>query len=195
MRIEICGGIASGKTTLANSLKEYGFCVANEKIGGTSFLDEFYSNPELFTFETEISFLLQHSVEIKKCLKSHKIVCDFSFEQDYAYAVNNMNASELQTFKSVFNEVKRQLSEPDLIIKLECSTATKQERIRFRGRDNEQMIKNEYLENMDALIIKRISNLSTPTICINTEKYDFRKTDVIKSALFPLIQPYLLNCI
>ena len=193
MRIEICGGIASGKTTLANSMKELGFDVANEKLGSTSFLDEFYSNPELFTFETEISFLLQHSVEIKKHLKSHLIACDFSFEQDYAYAVNNMNLSELQTFKNVFNEVKRQLSEPDLIIRLECSIETKHERIRLRGRENEQMIKGDYLEAMDALIIKRISDINTPSIYINTEEYDFRKTDVTKNILLPLIRPFLIN--
>ena len=57
MRIEICGGIASGKTSLANSLKKYGFYAVHEQLGNITFLDEFYSNPELFKFETEISFL------------------------------------------------------------------------------------------------------------------------------------------
>ena len=193
MRIEICGGIASGKTTLANSMEKFGFGIANEKLGSTSFLDEFYSNPELFTFETEISFLLQHSVEIKKLLNSQNIVCDYSFEQDYAYAVNNMKTSELQTFKCVFDEIKRQLGEPDLIIRLECSTETKQVRIKLRGRENEQMIKNEYLESMESLITKRISNIDTPTLCIDSEKYDFRETNVTKNTLLPLIQQYLVN--
>lgn len=193
MRIEICGGIASGKTTLANSLGKLGFDVANEKLGSTSFLDEFYSNPELFTFETEISFLIQHSVEIKKHLNSQNLVCDYSFEQDFAYAVNNMKALELQTFKNVFDEIKRQLSEPDLIIRLECSTETKQERIRLRGRENEQMIKNEYLENMESLITKRIASISNPILCIDTEKYDFRATEATKNVLLPLIQRYLAN--
>lgn len=195
MRIEICGGIASGKTTLANSLKEYGFGIANEKLGDTSFLDEFYANPELFTFETEISFLIQHSAEIKKHLAFPKIVCDYSFEQDYAYAINNMNTSELQVFNCVFNEVKRKLGEPTLIIRLECSTETKQKRIKSRGRENEQLIGNEYLDNMEALLNNRIANICTPTVCINTEKYDFREDEVIDSVLFPVIQPYLVNCI
>lgn len=193
MRIEICGGIASGKTTLSNSLKEYGFAIVNEKLGNTSFLDEFYSNPELFTFETEISFLIQHSAEIKKHLDFQDIVCDYSFEQDYAYAINNMNCNELQVFKSVFDEIKRQLGEPALIIMLECGTETKQKRIQSRGRENEQNIENGYLDNMDVLLKERIANINTPTICINTEKYDFRKAEVIKGILFPLIQPYLVN--
>ncbi len=183
MRIEICGGIASGKTTLANALGKFGFDVANEKLGNTSFLDEFYANPALFTFETEVSFLLQHSVEIKKLHNSHNIVCDYSFEQDYAYALNNMNAVELKTFKSVFDEIKRQLNEPDLIIKIECSTETKKKRILLRGRENEQTIDNEYLESTDALITKRLSNISIPILCIDSEKYDFREIDVAKTIL------------
>lgn len=191
MRIEICGGIASGKTTLANSLKKMGFDAAFEHLGSTSFLDEFYSNPELFTFETEISFLLQHSVEVKKHINSQNIVCDYSFEQDYAYAINNMKTSEIQIFKNVFDEIKRQLCEPNLIIRLECSNKTKQERIRLRGRENEQMIKNEYLESMESLITKRISSIDTPTIFIDTEKYDFRDTDTTERVLIPLIRQYL----
>lgn len=183
MRIEICGGIASGKTTLANSLGKLGFSVANEKLGDTSFLDEFYSNPELFKFETEISFLLQHSVEIKKTCNSKNIVCDYSFEQDYAYALNNMKPVELKAFNCVFDEIKRQLNEPDLIIRLECSTETKKKRIQLRGRENEQTIDNEYLESTDALITKRLSNISIPILCIDSEKYDFREIDVAKTIL------------
>ena len=183
MRIEICGGIASGKTTLANSLGKLGFSVANEKLGNTSFLDEFYSNPELFKFETEISFLLQHSVEIKKICSSRKIVCDYSFEQDYAYALNNMNDVELKAFNSVFDEIKRQLNEPDLIIRLECSTETMKKRIQLRGRENEQMIDNEYLEDTDSLITKRLSNVRIPILYIDSEKYDFREIDVAKTIL------------
>lgn len=183
MRIEICGGIASGKTTLANSLGKLGFSVANEKLGDTSFLDDFYSNPELFTFETEISFLLQHSVEIKRIRYSQNIICDYSFEQDYAYALNNMKTVELNAFNSVFDEIKRQLSEPDLIIRLECSTETKKKRIQLRGRKNEQMIDSEYLESTDALITKRLLNISIPILCIDSEKHDFRKIDEAKTIL------------
>lgn len=180
MRIEICGGIGSGKTTLANSLGKFGFSVANEKVDSTSFLDEFYSNPELFAFETEISFLLQHSVEIKKLYNSHKIVCDYSFEQDFAYAINNLNEAELEMYKSVFDEIKRPLNNPDLIIRLESSTETKKKRIKLRGRINEQMIDDEYIEKTDALISNRLSNTCIPVLCIDSEKNDFREMIVTK---------------
>lgn len=190
MRIEICGGIASGKTSLANYLGKAGYSVANEKLGSSSLIEEFYSNPELFTFETEISFLIQHSVQIKKLRNSRRIACDYSFEQDYAYALNNLNAVELNAFVNVYDEIKKQLSEPDLIIRLECSTETLKKRIQLRGREYEQMIDNRFLDSTNALISQRLSNVNVPVILLDSEKYDFREANNFKTVL-KLIDDYL----
>lgn len=190
MRIEICGGIASGKTSLANYLGKVGYSVANEKLGSSSLLEEFYSNPELFTFETEISFLIQHSVQIKKLCNSRRIACDYSFEQDYAYARNNLNEIEMKTFVNVYDEIKKQLDEPDLIIRLKCSTETLKKRIQLRGREYEQMIDNRFLDSTDALITQRLSNVSVPVLCLDSEKNDFREANNFKTVL-KLIDDYL----
>ena len=60
-RIEICGGIASGKTTLASILKQLDYNVVFERFMDNPFLNEFYtSNGSDNTFETEMVFLLLH---------------------------------------------------------------------------------------------------------------------------------------
>lgn len=67
MRIEICGGIASGKTTLAKLLEENGIGKAiYENFEKNPFWEAFYKNPSKYAFETEIAFTLQHYHEIKK---------------------------------------------------------------------------------------------------------------------------------
>lgn len=192
MRIEICGGIASGKSTLTNMLGEEGFYTVYENLTEVPFLDEFYSNPDLFTFETEISFLLHHSVEIKKASNCSKpIICDYSFEQDYAYAMNNLNSNGLEIFQAVLNEIQMRIGKPELIIRLQCSTEEKIKRIRNRGRLNELQISEEYLNNTDLMITNRLKDITIPVICVNTEKQDFRKSEIVKDVLLPLIQPYL----
>ena len=96
MRIEICGGIATGKTTLTKQLSHMGFGGVFEDFSSIAFLSDFYETPELYTYETEIAFLLQHTYQIKKRSFAGKvIVCDYSIEQDFAYAVNNLDKQEM----------------------------------------------------------------------------------------------------
>ena len=67
MRIEICGGIASGKTSLAKLLEEHTIgTVIYEDFKVNPFWEAFYNNPGEYIFETELTFTLQHYHEIKK---------------------------------------------------------------------------------------------------------------------------------
>lgn len=57
-RLEICGAIASGKTTLAGTFSKCGYAVEMEDFSRIAMLDDFYSNPLFVSFETELSFTL-----------------------------------------------------------------------------------------------------------------------------------------
>ena len=69
-RIEICGGIASGKTTLANLLARSNIDPILEDFQTNLFWRAFYADPAGTAFETEITFLLQHYHQIKTARKS-----------------------------------------------------------------------------------------------------------------------------
>ena len=78
MFIEICGAIASRKPTLCSTIGNNGVNTAFEKFHKNPFFEDFYTDQSSFSFETEITFLLQHYHEIKKRMKLDMICYDFS---------------------------------------------------------------------------------------------------------------------
>lgn len=179
MRIEICGGIAAGKTTLAATLEKLGYNCIYEDLTSLKILKDFYNDPGLYTFETEIMCLLQHVHQIKAGkLKRDILFTDFSLQQDYAYASNNLTENEQLAFDAVFTEVINQLSKPDLIIYLKCEPAILKNRIAARGRSEEQSITIKYIESIISMLEERLRTEDIKVITIDTGKYDLREPSI-----------------
>ncbi len=181
MRIEICGGIASGKTTLAASLatahKE--LIPIFEDFTGNGFLADFNCAPDYYAYETEISFLLEHMHKIKKgMLNKSSMICDFSLEQDYAYAKNNLCESDMNTFSQIYSSVIQRVSGPDIIILLECEISTMLRRISERSRASESSITAKYLELTTTVLKNHIAHKNPRVIRLNSDIYDFREPEV-----------------
>lgn len=176
MRIEICGGIGSGKTTLATLLGSTGYLHVLEDFKANPFWQPFYSNPDKFNFETEITFLLQHYHEIKIAYeKSNTFVCDFSFYQDLAYAKMGLFFNRLKIFEEVFNEGLSELGQPDLLICLRCDADTLLKRVQNRGRREEDSINVEFLTTLSKDIYVEANKLghTNPVLYIDSRKYNF----------------------
>jgi deoxyadenosine/deoxycytidine kinase len=84
LHIEVCGGIASGKTTFAGLMTRIGLKPVFEEFRTNPFWQAFYFDPAKYAFETEITFMLQHYHQIKKdqLIMGKSICCDFSFFLD-----------------------------------------------------------------------------------------------------------------
>lgn len=176
-RIEICGGIASGKTTLSHVLEGEGFTVINERFQENPFLNKFYLESGIDnSFETEIVFTLLHYNSIKLQKKQDMLVCDYSLFQDYCYAINNLNEEEFSIFKKMYDYLLKQINSANLIVYLECDVDCLLERIRKRGREMEQSISREYMVSNIAVIEKNLSMLSN-VLVINSHKYNFIEKD------------------
>ena len=68
MRIELCGPLGVGKTTLAVNLSQMmGFQLINEPVENHPFLKPFYANPQAFAFEKNLFFLIDYLHQIKAC--------------------------------------------------------------------------------------------------------------------------------
>lgn len=194
MRIEICGGISAGKTTLAKSLEAFGYPCIYEDFSSIASLDDFYVDPERYNFETEFFFLLQHMYQFKKkCQTSNCVICDYSFEQDYAYAKYNMIGSTWKVFESVFYEMLTQIQEADLIINLQCTPEILKERIIARGRINEKSISVDYLKNTIDQVNNRLNEIATRVVYLDSNLYDFRDIEVVKKVVLPVISTYFEN--
>jgi len=195
-RIEICGGIASGKTTLANLLGTGDGQIVQEDFSNNPFWRAFYADPNNTAFETEITFLLQHYHQIKITTNQKRsFACDFSLLLDYAYAHVTLNGSRFDTFESVYNEACSHLSPPGLLVYLKCDPVVELERIRARGREAEKSITVDYLASINNCLANLVSALpaSQAVLSIDSVFYDFAhdeqaKAEVIKQALAKLSQ-------
>ena len=172
-QIEVCGGIASGKTTLSNVLRNCGFEPVLEQYFKNPFLPSFYSNPQQYAFETELTFLLQHYSQVKNLEHGATYSCDFSFLQDDAYASVNLAGQQRLSFADLLKQVRAELSSPKLLIYLKCSPKCEYERIIRRGREQEKGIKLDYLAALNAAVEEKVLSTKLNVLLIDSEAINF----------------------
>lgn len=192
-RIEICGGIASGKTTFANLLTKLDIKPILENFQTNPFWRAFYADPIGTAFETEITFLLQHYHQIKTVGKSGgKIVSDFSMYLDLAYAHVTLPQDKRDIFLSVYQEVEKELGVPILLIHLKCDPEIELKRIRERGRDVENSITIEYLQQINNQLEKILTEKAYPRkpLVINSGLLDFAHDEDVKQSVLNKISTY-----
>lgn len=176
MRIEICGGIGAGKTSLVNANLFSSFVHVKESFKQNPFWEAFYKSPGDHAFETEITFLLQHYHDVKRHSGS-ELICDFSFAQDLAFAEMGLTGNRLKLFREVAKECLSEIGFPTATIYLNCSPSILLQRITERGRPEEMNIGEEFLKKLSENIEKELSHEDWKNrLTLDSEKIDFRKT-------------------
>ncbi len=178
-RIEICGGIAAGKTSLSQLLNGVDVTIINENFEANPFIESFYEDHALYAFETEITFALQHYYDIKRIAPDSKFkVCDFSLFLDLAYADVTLSESERKAFISVHNEIVSKIGYPKALIYLRCDPVVLLNRIKNRQRVYEQGITVNYLSQVIKAIEKKIFDMENiKIIVIDTDRINFIEHD------------------
>jgi deoxyadenosine/deoxycytidine kinase len=179
-RVEVCGGIASGKTTFAGLFADIADAVL-EDFSAVPFWKAFYTSPDLYSFEAEVSFLLQHYHQIKKlALEGYQrrfVVCDFSFHLDRAYCAVSLDRRKRQAFEAIYDEILNDIGPPDVLVHLKCVPTILISRIRARAREQEALISEPFLGALDDAIDFEISQSTRPdaTVRIDSHLTDFAK--------------------
>jgi len=189
-KIEICGGIASGKTTFATLLSTIGLEVIYESFATNPFWKAFYANPSKYAFETEVSFTLQHYHQIKKQAETGKpMVCDYSFLLDIAYAEMGLQGSQLAVFRSVYEVIKKELPPPTLVIHLQCDPEIELARIRARGREVEKTITLDFLRSLNKAVTDQVNEARghVPILTIDSARNNFVDDEGVKSKLLQMV--------
>jgi len=190
-RIEICGGIASGKTTLTQLISNTGIVSVLEDFRANPFWKPFYADPAGTAFETEITFLLQHYHEIKVAAKQCKpFVCDFSPLLDRAYSHVTLDKEKQSAFAAVYSEVRNELSSPKLLIHLICDPSIELDRVRRRGRDIEKAITTQYLQAINRALNELVNTTCTSwkVLSVDSGLVDFAENEKDKLAVLAAIQ-------
>ena len=177
--IAIEGPIGVGKTSLAKLLsKRLSAKLILENFEDNPFLSEFYNDPGRFAFQTQLFFLLQRyqqQQDIRQVDMFHNlIISDYMFIKDRLFASLNLDDKEMNLYDSIANMMERNVINPDLIIYLQADTSTLMKNIDKRGRDFENNISYDYINNLNEIYTEYFFRYNdTPLVIINTNNIDF----------------------
>ena len=148
------GNIGAGKTTLATKLaSDLNAKLVLERFADNPFLPKFYSNPERYSFTLELSFLADRYKQLNEDLRSvplfqSLLIADYFFMKSLIFAKNTLSGDEYNLYRQVFEIIYNSIPKPDLYVYLHLPTNKLLENIHKRGREYEQSITAEYLEEI-----------------------------------------------
>ena len=203
MHIAVAGNIGSGKSTLTRMLaRHYGWEARFEAVDHNPYLEDYYRDIHRWSFNLEVYFLKERFRDLIEIEKSeHTIVQDRSiFEGVYVFmqnnkAMGNLSDRDYETYMELFEQMMSVVRYPDLMIYLRASVPHMVGNIQKRGREYEQTMKLEYLENLnrryDEFIYKmykgKVMVIEKDELDYQNNPKDFaRIVDRIDSTLFGL---------
>ena len=157
MHIAIAGNIGSGKTTLTTMLaKHYGWEAKFEAVDYNPYLDDYYKDIPRWSFCLEVYFLKQRFRDLLEISQETKtIIQDRSiYEGVYVFTANNkemgnLSSRDFETYMELFELMTQVVKYPDLMIYLKSTVPHLVKNIQKRGRDYEQTMPLEYLDNLN----------------------------------------------
>ncbi len=174
------GTMGSGKTTVARLLaRELKFRLIEENFGDNAFLSRFYSDMKRWAFHSQTFFLMEKINQMRetpKILKKHSVVQDTPIQQDaFSYAkaqhvLGNIDDAEWRLYQKIYKSFEPYFPTPDLIIYLDTTVQGLARRIERRGRGYEKKIAQSYLELLDMLNKRWLSeNKTIPVMIVETD--------------------------
>lgn len=174
------GTMASGKTTVARLLaKELKFHLIEENFGDNAFLSRFYADMKRWAFHSQTFFLMEkinQMLETPMLLVKNSVVQDTPIQQDaFSYAkaqhvLGNIDDAEWRLYQKIYKSFEPYFPAPDLIVYLETTVSSLAARIGKRGRGYEQQIPQSYIELLDMLNKRWLSeNRTIPVMIVKTD--------------------------
>jgi deoxyadenosine/deoxycytidine kinase len=181
--IAIEGVIGAGKTTLADMLsRTIGARIILEEFEKNPFLEGFYEDPDRFSFQTQIFFLLSRFKQLQELrqldLFHKKLVSDYLFEKDRIFATLNLSEKEMKLYDGIARLMEKEIPVPGLVIYLQASTKHLMDNIHKRGRSFEKNISFDYINALNELYNKFFFHYNkAPLLVINTDEIDFQNSE------------------
>ena len=157
MYIAVAGNIGSGKSTLTRLLAHhYGWEARYESVEENPYLEDYYRDIHRWSFNLEVFFLKERFRDLLAIEQSKKtIIQDRTiYEGVYVFMQNNKEMGNLsdrdyETYMELFEQMMSVVRPPDLLIYLKASVPHLVGNIQLRGREYEQTMQLDYLENLN----------------------------------------------
>ena len=181
MHIVIAGNIGSGKSTLTKMLaKHYGWEARQETVEDNPYLEDYYRDIHRWSFNLEVFFLKERFRDLIDIGQTdHTVVQDRSiFEGVYVFmqnnkAMGNLSDRDYETYMELFEQMMTVVKKPDLMIYLRASVPHLVGNIQKRGREYEQTMQLEYLENLNRRYEDFIAHYDGRKIVVDKDPIDF----------------------
>ena len=189
--------------------KHYGWEPRFEAVEHNPYLEDYYSDIYRWSFNLEVYFLKERFRDMLSIAQSEKtIIQDRTiYEGVYVFMANNKAMGNLSdrdyaTYMELFEQMTTLLRDPDLMIYLRASVPHLVGNIQQRGRDYEQTMQLEYLQNLNERYEDFIYNrYKGRVMTVEKDDLDFqhrpkdfaRIVDRIDSTLFGLFSPLSTN--
>ncbi|HOS15918.1 MAG TPA: deoxynucleoside kinase [Bacteroidales bacterium] len=158
MHIAVAGNIGSGKTTLTKLLaKHFDWMTQFEDTDSNPYLSSFYEDMQRWSFNLQVYFLnerFRHIINIRKKRRKTVIQDRTIYEDAYIFAPNLhdmglMSNRDYTNYITLFELINSFIQPPDLLIYLKADIATLVSQIQKRGRPYEDLIRLDYLKNLN----------------------------------------------
>lgn len=196
--IAIEGNIGSGKTTFCHKMAEHFECnIILEQFTDNPFLPFFYQQPERYAFPVELFFMTERHKQLQEHFASpnlfqQSVASDYFFVKTLLFAKNNLNDEEFRLFQRLFGVLNNTFPKPDLLVYLHRPIDALLRQIRQRGRDMEQNIAPEYLEEIQNAYLEFFkAENGLPILVIELGDLDFQRDQTVMNAIVGLVnKPY-----
>jgi len=118
------------------------------------FLSNFYSNRELYAFQTQMFFLLsryrQQNQRVPELLAADQhLISDYTFDKDALFARINLKGDELEMYYKIHEALAEKIPPPDLMVYLRADTDVLMQRIAMRDRPYERTMQRDYIHELN----------------------------------------------
>jgi deoxyguanosine kinase len=174
------GVIGVGKTTLVQRLGEHlAARTVFEEFEENPFLPHFYRDREAFAFSTQIFFLMsrfrQQEILAQGDLFRRVTLSDYLFDKDRIFAVLTLARQELALYERLFDVLRAQIPQPDLVIYLKADLDVVLDRIESRGRSYELGMDPDYIRALGAAYTRFFATYDgCPVLTVDTSQHDLR---------------------
>lgn len=180
--VAVAGNIGSGKSSLTRMLsKHYGWKSFYESVEDNPYLSDFYGDMGRWSFNLQVYFLSKRFNDHKKIVEGEdSVIQDRSIYEDAEifarnlYDIGKMDQRDYSNYVELYKVMTGYLQPPDLLIYLDARIETLIKQIARRGRDYEQSIPREYLEQLSRLYKGWIDHYSLgPLLVVPSDEVDF----------------------
>ncbi|SNS39355.1 Deoxyadenosine/deoxycytidine kinase [Noviherbaspirillum humi] len=173
--IVVEGPIGVGKTTLVRKLAESLHSqMLLERPEENPFLEKFYQDAGRYALPTQMFFLFQRMNQLRELaqtdLFNSRVISDFLLAKDPLFARLTLSDDELNLYQQLYDHLRPQAPEPDLVIYLQAQPETLIERVKKRGVAMEAGLSEPYLYRLCESYSRFFYHYdAAPLLIVNTE--------------------------